>query len=149
MYLPAQEVHICPVNDCDCRKSLGPIRRASQIPQRIADLRIILLCTSINSFTQLVYARLKERASPLGDVAIKIFYPGTKCTNGTSDLTDELVEFRTDIILCPFLTAKIPAELYKRVSHHLLPPSATTITYYHHLPPTTMHPTPNTADSSS
>ena len=118
MYLPAQEVHICPVNDCDCRKSLGPIRRSSQIPQRIADLRIILLCTSINSFTQLCYARLKERASPLGDVAIKIFYPGTKCTNGTSDLIDELVEFNTDIILCPFLTAKIPAELYKKVSHY-------------------------------
>lgn len=153
MYLPAQEVHICPVNDCDCRKSLGPMRRSIQIPQRIADLRIILLCTSVNSFTQLCYARLKERASPLGDVAIKIFYPGTKCTNGTSDLIDELVEFDTDIILCPFLTAKIPAELYKRVSHH---------TSHHHRPfiihPSTRHlthislplaPHAHSADSSS
>ena len=120
MYLPSQEVHICPVNECDCRKSLSPTRRSTQIPQRIADLRIVLLCTSVNSFTQLDYARLKERSSPQGDVAIKIFYPGTQCTDGTSDLIQELVEFRTDIILCPFLTAKIPAELYNRVSPHPL-----------------------------
>jgi hypothetical protein len=115
----AEEIlHICPVNDCDCRKSLTPVKRAAQIPQRINDLRIILLVTSINSFTQLVYARLKERASATGDVAIKIFFPGTKCTNATSDLIAELVEFRTDIILCPFLTARIPADLYKRVRQH-------------------------------
>jgi hypothetical protein len=90
---------------------------------------------------------LKERASPLGDVAIKIFYPGTKCTNGTSDLIDELVEFNTDIILCPFLTAKIPAELYKKVSHFTLPSSFTIINLS--LSPTTMAPTSNIADSSS
>lgn len=116
----AEEVHhICPLRECDCRKSLTPIRRSAQIPKRMSDLRIILLVTSINSFAQLVYARLKERASAKGDVAIKIFFPGTKCTNGTSDLIDELVEFGTDIILCPFLTAKIPSELYKRVSNFI------------------------------
>jgi len=108
-------VHICPVPECECRKSLTAVRRSPQIPLRVSDLRIILLVTGVNSFAQLVYARLKERASPMGDVAFKIFQPGTKCTNGTAELIAELVEWKTDIILCPFLTAKIPSELYQKV----------------------------------
>ena len=87
--------------------------------EAVYNLRVVLLVSSINSFTQLVYSKLKERSSETGAVAIKVFSPGTKCTadDGTSGLIAELVEFRTDIIVCPFLTAKIPSELYNKVSH--------------------------------
>jgi hypothetical protein len=67
----------------------------------------------------LVYAKLKERASKDSDVAIKIFSPGSACavgSGGNEELLEELRSFGTDIILCPFLTAKVPAEIYEEVS---------------------------------
>jgi hypothetical protein len=98
--------------------SLVSTPSVAKVIKGVCDLRIVLLVTGINSFAQLVYSKLKERASASGAVAIKVFSPGTKCTpnDGHSAFISELVDFRTDVIVCPFLTAKIPSEIYSKVS---------------------------------
>ncbi len=66
-------------------------------------MTITLLITTFNSLSQAVYTTLKDRGYIL-DVVYAI---------NKSQIIEEIEAFKSDIILCPFLTKYIPKEIYE------------------------------------
>lgn len=132
--MPAQAYQICPNPECDCERSpqgsyVNPLykrRRLSAIVgephqevMREDQLAYFLLVSAVNSFTQLVYTKLVDRAGPKGRVVIHIFTPGGKCISGQDEelaLMNALSKFKPHMVICPFLTTKVPDAVFNSVS---------------------------------
>jgi hypothetical protein len=104
--------------------ALGPISVLPQSLQTLKHWRILITVTAVNSFTQRVLTYF--RGLGINTVQAHIWV-------NAETVIEEAARFQPDIILCPFLTAIIPEELYNRVSpppfssspFPLTPPKAT------------------------
>ena len=66
--------------------------------------KILLVSTSINSLTNAVHMHLKESNKYELDVA---------SVNSSRDIQDEVDRIKPDLVICPYLTKKIPSEVYQ------------------------------------
>jgi hypothetical protein len=132
--MPEHAFQICPNPDCDCERSpkgsyVNPLYKRRHLSAEVGEpwrerlredqLRYFLLVSAVNSFTQLVYTKLKDRAGPNGRVVVHIFAPGGKCSTGQNEeqvLMDELQKVKPHLVICPFLTSKVPDVVFNRVS---------------------------------
>ena len=87
-----------------------PLDSLSRLPDTAAGLaewRILLLVTSVNSFTQRVLVYLKS---------LGIEQVSTQLATSDEDMLMAAEAWRPQIILCPFLTRRIPESVFARVS---------------------------------
>jgi hypothetical protein len=132
--MPDRAYQICPDPHCNCERSpkgsyVNPLYKRRRLTAVVGEpfqermredqLKYFLLVSAVNSFTQLVYTKLKDRAGPKAVVVIHIFAPGGKCTNGQNDekvLMEALSKVKPHMIICPFLTTKVPPVVFNSVS---------------------------------
>ncbi|WVR08307.1 hypothetical protein IAU60_005360 [Kwoniella sp. DSM 27419] len=84
---------------------LGPMSSLPSEVEGLKNLRILLLVSSVNSFTQRVYSYLQYL--DFEQVSVQL---------ATSDeaMIAAAEQWKPDLILCPFLTKKIPASVHNR-----------------------------------
>jgi len=75
-------------------------------------MRILLLVTTFNSLTQVVYTWLKER----GD-EVAVAYAVSE-----SQMLEEIEDFKPELILCPFLKAYLPPSIYENYPTYIFHP---------------------------
>ena len=75
-------------------------------------MKILLLVTAFNSLSQAVYVRLKDEGHTLG-VSYAI---------NNEQMSKEIAEFEPELILCPFLKAFIPKEVYEKYPTYIFHP---------------------------
>jgi hypothetical protein len=85
--------------------SLGP---DVILPPELQNWRILFLVTAVNSFAQRALTYLKERG--LTDITVHI------ATDNDEEIVKIAEEWKVDLIICPFLTRRIPTEVFSRVS---------------------------------
>ncbi|WWC73419.1 uncharacterized protein I206_107386 [Kwoniella pini CBS 10737] len=84
---------------------LGPLASLPSHVEPLKQFRILLLVTSINSFTQRVYSYLQY----LGFEQVSVQLATTD-----EDMLNAAEGWDADIVLCPFLTKKLPESIYSR-----------------------------------
>jgi hypothetical protein len=89
--------------------SLGP---DVVLPEGLQQWRVMLLVTSMNSFAQKVWTYLQSRG--INNITVHIM------GDDTTEIVKVAEEWNADLILCPFLTKRIPSEVYTRVSPVIL-----------------------------
>nr|XP_018260551.1 methionyl-tRNA formyltransferase [Kwoniella dejecticola CBS 10117]OBR82709.1 methionyl-tRNA formyltransferase [Kwoniella dejecticola CBS 10117] len=84
---------------------LGPLAALPDHVEPLKRFRILLLVSSINSFTQRVYSYLHY----LGFEQVSI-----QLATSDEDMLNAAEGWDADIVLCPFLTKKLPESIYSR-----------------------------------
>nr|WVH01972.1 protein tyrosine phosphatase-like protein [Naematelia aurantialba] len=82
--------------------TLGPL---ASVPRAIQSLRLLLLVTSINSFTQ----RCLAYFSHLGITYISVHVAGSD-----EDMVRAAERANADLVVCPFMTIRVPETVFKR-----------------------------------
>lgn len=86
---------------------LGPFATLPPDVAGLKKLKILLLVTSINSFTQRVLSYLQYLG--LNQVSIQL-------ATSDEDMLEAAESWQPDIVLCPFLTKKLPQSIHNNVS---------------------------------
>lgn len=87
---------------------LGPFALLPSSSQAIKDWRILILVTSVNSFAQKVVAYFDFLG--IHNYAVHV-------ASSAEGMTEAAHRFRPDVVVCPFLTARIPESVFSRVSY--------------------------------
>lgn len=91
---------------------LGPYSPLPANVSGLKDWRILILVTSVNSFVQKVIGYFDHLQ--IENYAIQI-------AGSAEGMVSAAEEFGPDVIICPFLTARIPDTVFTRVSILFLP----------------------------
>ncbi|KAK8849425.1 hypothetical protein IAR55_004757 [Kwoniella newhampshirensis] len=84
---------------------LGPLAALPDHAQGLKHLRILVLVTSVNSFTQRVISYLEY----LGFDQVSV-----QLATGDEKMIEAAESWDADLVLCPFLTKKLPESIYSR-----------------------------------
>lgn len=89
---------------------LGPFATLPPDVAGLKKLKILLLVTSINSFSQRVFSYLQYLG--LNQVSVQL-------ATSDEDMLEAAESWQPDIVLCPFLTKKLPPSIHNKVSPSL------------------------------
>lgn len=89
---------------------LGPFASLPPSSQGIKDWRILILVTSVNSFAQKVVAYFDFLG--IDNYAVHV-------ASGAEGMCEAAERFKPDVVVCPFLTARIPESVFTRVCTRL------------------------------
>lgn len=95
--------------------ALGPLHQLPSDAQDLTTWRILFLVTSVNSFTQRLWAYFEHLGfEHISCQVVVADRPGE--TAGHDDAIKAVEAFKPTIVICPFLMAKVPEEIFENVS---------------------------------
>lgn len=89
--------------------------------------RYLLLVSGVNSLTQRIYTWLKDAGLGTTSLSVVVYSPGKNSSPlKEEELLLDVDRFAADVILCPYLTTKVPSVIYEKVSLIMCPVRAHT-----------------------
>ena len=79
--------------------------------------RYLLLVSGVNSLTQRIYTWLRDAGLDTTSLSVVVYSPGkNQSPQREEELLLDVDRFAPDVILCPYLTTKVPQCVYEKVS---------------------------------